>query len=186
MPRPQSPKPLATYPRTLLLAWAMATCVLAMPAHADDVADIRAMATAGDLPGALRGAERALAARPRDARLRFLQGVLLMESGRDEASLAVFTQMAQDYPELPDSYNNIALLHARAGRLEAALAAVHDALRADPGHRTARANLGQLHLMLAVQAWEALAQGGPVDAATQRRLETARALLIGTPTLGAR
>jgi tetratricopeptide (TPR) repeat protein len=100
-----------------------------------------------------------------------------MDAGRDDAALMLFTQMSQEYPELADPYNNIALLHARAGRLEAALAALQDALRAEPGHRTAKSNLGQVHLMIAIKTWELLAQSGPIEPALQRRLDAAKALL---------
>jgi Tfp pilus assembly protein PilF len=106
---------------------------------------------------------------------------VLMDMGRDADALALFTAMAQQYPELPDPYNNIALLHARAGRLEQARQALDVALRNDPTHRTARANLGQVHLMLAVQAWEQAASAGTLDAALLRKLEAARALLADPP-----
>ena len=111
------------------------------------------------------------------AQERFLQGVALMDEQRDAAALEVFVQLTQEYPGLPDPYNNIALLHARAGRLDEARQALEVALRNDPGHRTARANLGRVHLMLAVQSWELAAAAGPLDLQTQRMLEGARALL---------
>ena len=111
------------------------------------------------------------------AQERFLQGVALMDEQRDAAALEVFVQLTLEYPGLPDPYNNIALLHARAGRLEEARQALEVALRNDPGHRTARANLGRVHLMLAVQSWELAAAAGPLDLQTQRMLEGARALL---------
>ena len=100
-----------------------------------------------------------------------------MDLQRDDDAMAHFTLMAQDFPELPDPYNNIALLHARASRLEQARQALETALRNDPTHRTARANLGQVHLMLAVQAWELAAAGGSLDSPLRRKLEAARTLL---------
>jgi Flp pilus assembly protein TadD len=145
---------------------------------ADDTSEVRALVAAGNLAAALQRAEGAVAAHPRDASLRFLRGVVLMDMRRDDEALAVFTTLSQEYPELPDPYNNIALLHARAGRLESALQALETALRNDPDHRTARSNLGQIHLMLAVQAWEQAAAGA-LDPPLQHRLEVARALLTG-------
>jgi tetratricopeptide (TPR) repeat protein len=112
-----------------------------------------------------------------DAELHFLRGVALMDLQRDAEALAWFERMAQDHPELPDPYNNIALLHVRAGRLEVARQALETALRNDPSFRLARANLGLVHLMLAVQAWQQVAAAGPVDPSFARRLEAARSLL---------
>jgi Flp pilus assembly protein TadD len=147
-------------------------------ARADDAADVRALMARGDLSGALQRAEKAAAAKPRDAHARFLLGVVLMDMQRDAQALSIFSAMAQEYPELPDPHNNMALLHARAGRLESARQSLETALRNDPSHRAARANLGHVHLMLAVQAWEVAAGSGPIDTALQRKLDVARSLLI--------
>lgn len=183
---PASAAPLPTPHRRLAPVSAVACLALLMlpAARADDAAEVRSLLLRGDFVSALQRAERAAAANPRDAQARFLNGVVLMEMQRDDDALALFTRLSQEYPELPDPYNNIALLHSRHGRLEDARQALQTALRNDPTHRTARANLGQVHLMLAVQAWEEAARGGAIDVALQRRLEAARALL-GTPASAA-
>lgn len=152
-----------------------------LPARADENAAIRELLARGDAATALTRAEKAVAVNPRDAQARFLLGVALMDLRRDADAMQVFVRMTQDYPDLPDPLNNVALLEARAGRLELARAALEAALRADPSHRLARSNLGHVHLMLAVQAWEQAAALGPLEPAVLRRLEGARALLDGRP-----
>jgi Flp pilus assembly protein TadD len=147
------------------------------PALADEAAEIRGLIVQGNLELALARAERAAAADPRDPQARFLHGVVLMDMRRDEEALALFMRLAQAYPELPDPYNNMALLHVRAGRLEPARQALETALRNDPGHPTARANLGRVYLMLAVRAWEQAVAASPMDQPLQRKLEAARAIL---------
>lgn len=137
--------------------------------------------TPAALEARLQWAERQVAANPGDAQARFLVGVVLMDLQRDGEAMARFQALAQEFPELPDPQNNIALLHARAGRLEAARVALETALRNDPTHRLARQNLGHVHLMLAVQAWEQAAATGPLEPALQRTLEGARALLASRP-----
>jgi Flp pilus assembly protein TadD len=160
-------------------AWLAAWMITAATAaRADDISDARAFIARGQLDAALQSANRALAASPRSAQARFLVGVVLMDMTRDAQALVVFNELTQEYPELPDPYNNLALLHARQGRLELARQALETALRNQPNHRAARANLGQIHLMLAVQAWEQAAALGPIDVPLQRKLESARALLI--------
>lgn len=153
--------------------------LLALPAFADEAADVRALLARGEPAAALARADAALAAHPADVALRFQRGVALMDLGRDAPALAHFERLCEEYPELPDPWNNIALLQVRAGRIEAARAALDNALRADPAHRIARANLGLVHLMLAEAAWQRLADSGPVDPALMRRLEAVRALLAG-------
>jgi len=169
--------------RSALRALVVVVAVSCVPARAEDPA-LRALLERGDFAAALAVAEKAAAANPRDAQARFLVGVVLMDARRDDEALAHFTRLAQDYPELPDPQNNIALLHARGGRLEQARQALETALRNDGTHRLARANLGQLYLMLAVQTLEQAAALGPLDPAVQRRLEGARALLTPLPASG--
>ena len=139
--------------------------------------DVRALMSRGDLPAALVAADKAVQAQPQDANLRFLRGVVLMDLRRDEEAALQFTTLTHEYPELPDPYNNLALLHARGGRLELARQALQSALLNDPKHRAARINLGQVHLLLAVQAWEQAASASPSDLALQRKLQGLRSLL---------
>jgi Flp pilus assembly protein TadD len=158
-------------------ATAAALLLACVAARADLVSEVQTLTAKGDLAGALKAAEASVLADPRAAQARFLRAVVLMDLRRSDEALTAFTQLAQEFPELPEPLNNIALLHVRAGRLELARQALETALRNDPGHRTARANLGEVHLMLAVQAWEQLAAAGPLDTRQLRRLESARALV---------
>jgi tetratricopeptide (TPR) repeat protein len=173
------PAPSGSFAARRVAFVVVALLLLPLPGRADDKDDIRGLLARGDAAEALRRADRALAADPRNLPIEFLRGVALMDLDRNAESLAQFERMTQAYPELPDPWNNIALLHVRAGRLEPARQALESALRNDPGHRNARANLGLVHLMLAAQAWESLAASGPVDPLLARRLEAVRALLAG-------
>jgi Flp pilus assembly protein TadD len=160
-------------PRFLVLLFLM----LAGPARADEVAEVQRLLRAGELPAALERAERATAADPQDARLRFLTGVILMDLQRDAAALSVFERLTEDFPELAEPYNNIALLQGRAGKLDEARAALETALRNDPTLRAARVNLGDVYLRLAMRSWETLAGEAPGDAGLQRRLRAAREIV---------
>lgn len=172
--------------RTLVLAALLAWLGIGHAAPADEV---RALINRGELPAALAAADKAVQAQPRDAALRFLRGVALMEMRRDDEAIQQFTQLTQEFPELPDPYNNLALLHARAGRLELARQALQRALLNDPNHRAARINLGQIHLLLAAQAWEQAASAPGADASLQRKLQALHAFLaseaIAGPAAGA-
>ena len=150
---------------------------LAAAVWADEAAEVQRLVRAGELPAALARAERASAAEPGDAKLRFLNGVILMDLQRDAAALSIFERLTEDFPELAEPYNNIALLQARAGKLDEARAALETALRNDPTLRSARSNLGDVYLRLAMRAWEAVAAEAPGDAGLQRRLRVAREIV---------
>lgn len=157
----------------------LGACIAALPLRADTLADIDKLVRAGDLAQALRQADATIAAQPRAAPIRFLKGVILTDLKRDAEAIAVFTALTEDYPELPDPYNNLAVLLAAQGRLNEALVALQAALRNDPTHRAARQNLGDVHLALAIQAWAA-AQSGDAkdDAALHRKLQLARQIQV--------
>lgn len=154
--------------------------LLATAARGDELAEVQRLLRSGDTEAALLRAERASAAAPRDAKLRFQHGLILLDLQRDEAAMAVFQRLAQDFPELPEPFNNIALLHARAGQLEQARQALETALRNNPGLLAARQNLGDIHLRLALQAWETVAAANPGDTSLQRKLKLSRELVVPT------
>ena len=146
-------------------------------ARADEVAEVQRLMHAGDAEAALARARKGVAADPQDAKLRFLEGVILMDQQRDAEALALFQRMTEDFPELADPYNNIAALEVRAGRPLLARAALESALRNDPGHVAARTNLGDVDLMLAIEAWQQAAKARPDDTTLQRKLLLARQIL---------
>jgi Flp pilus assembly protein TadD len=153
----------------------VSACLAWGPLRADEYQDIQKLYRAGDLQQALRRADEAIAAQPRDAQVRFLKGVMLSDLNRNAQAVDVFTALTQDFPELPDPYNNLAVLYAADGQWQRALIALQTALRNDPSHRAARENLGDVHLALAVQAWTAAQAGAKGDdAGLRRKLQLAR------------
>jgi Flp pilus assembly protein TadD len=155
--------------------WVLCVC-LAAPAHADTLADARRLADAGQTEQALRLVEQSMTTRPADAPLQFFQGVLLADLGRSDEAMAIFERLSQNYPELPDPLNNLAVLHAARGELDAATELLKRALRNAPGHRSARENLGDVYLRMAIREWTA-AQGGALpQRALTRKLEMARGI----------
>ena len=129
-----------------LLAWAA-------PSRADDAAEVQRLVKSGQTVEALALLERAIAARPRDAQLRFLKGVVLAGSGRTTEATAVFVALNEDFPELAEPYNNLAVLYAAQGEFDKARVALESAVRANPSYTTAYENLGDLYLRLAARAY---------------------------------
>ncbi len=154
--------------------------LVAAPARADDVREVQRLIAAGDLSTALQRVDAALRAPRSDARLTFLRGVVLMDLRRDDEAIAVFQAMTQQYPQLPEPYNNLASLHARAGRWDPARIALETALRNDPGHALARENLGDVYLQLAIQSWQIVASQEAPPPALQRKIRAATELAAST------
>lgn len=157
----------------LLLAMAMA-----LPARSasDDARDIERLYRGGETALATQRMERALAARPSDARLRFLHGVMLSEQRQAPEAMAVFQRLTEDFPDMPEPYNNLAVLHAAAGRVDSARALLEAALHHDSGYRTAHENLGDVYVLLAERAYQRAQEGAAASPLLQRKLRLAREL----------
>ena len=160
----------------LLLALAFSA-----PVRADDVRDARAALRAGDRATALATIDKFLAAKPQDAEARFLKGVILNEMGRTAEAFDVFFLLTQDYPELPEPYNNLAVLYAARGEYERARTALEMAIRANPAFATAYENLGDVQARLSVQAYEKAAQLDASNRSAQAKLALARELVAYIP-----
>ncbi len=122
-------------------------------ALADEYTDVSQMLRAGRLADALARVDRHLVTKPRDPQMRYFKGVIQRESGQTAEALATFTKLTEDYPELPEPYNSLAVLHAAQGDLDKARIALEMAIRANPGYATAHENLGDLQARLARQAY---------------------------------
>ncbi len=89
-----------------------------------------------------------------DAEARFLRGLALVLLNRDGEATQVFADLVRDHPELPEPYNNLAVLYARAGQYEQARDALETALIKHPSYATAHENLGDVYATMAQAAWK--------------------------------
>lgn len=153
-------------------------------ARADDAADIARLAQSGKGEEALKRIDAVLGRQPADIQMRFMKGVMLSETRPAEA-IAIFTRLTQDYPKLPEPYNNLAVLYAAAGQYEKARAALDKAMRTSPAYATAFDNLGDVHARLASQAYDKALQIDSGAAGPTTRLALVRSLgvPVGQPAM---
>lgn len=142
--------PLPSFLPPLLLVLALT----AAPARAEDLAGAQRLWLAGQKTQAVEQVEQLLARQPDDLQLRFALGVMRMELGDRARALDIFTRLTQDFPDLADPYNNLAVLHAAAGELDEAKSDLEQALRLQPEHAQAQENLGDVLLRLALRAYQ--------------------------------
>ncbi len=135
------------------------------------------LAREGKREDALRSLDESLKRHPADPQLRFLYGVVLAEARRTDDAITVFEQLTQDFPELPEPHNNLAVMLAARGDLDRARAALENAVRALPGYALAQENLGDVYLRMAARAYERAGQLDPRNSASRDKLALARELL---------
>lgn len=159
--------------RLLALVAALAVPALAL---ADDYADVNQLLRNGRHSDALAKADQYLAAKPRDPQMRFLRGVILTEAGKTPEAIATFVKLTEDYPELPEPYNNLAVLYAGQSQFDKARAALEMAIRTNPSYATAHENLGDVYAKLASQAYSKALQLDAGNTAVQPKLSLIREL----------
>lgn len=140
-------------PLALRLLVLLTMAVLSAAALADAQADITQLMRSGQLAQALAKVDQSLAAKPRDPQMRFLKGLVQADMGHKADAIATFAQLTQDYPELPEPYNNLAVLYAGQSQLDKAREVLEMAIRANPGYAIAHENLGDVYARLAGQSY---------------------------------
>jgi tetratricopeptide (TPR) repeat protein len=139
-------------------------------ASADEYGDVTQLMRNGKSADALTRADQYLASKPRDPQMRFLKGVILTESGKPAEAISVFTKLTEDFPELPEPYNNLAVLYAGQSQFDKARAALEMAIRTNPSYSTAHENLGDVYAKLASQAYTKALQLDAGNAAVPPKL----------------
>src|ERR1043165_4709287 len=146
-------------------------------ARADDVEDAQKLLKAGQSQQALERVNKALAANPKDPQARFLKGLILTEQGKQSEAIDIFTKLTQDYPNLPEPYNNLAVIYAAQGQYEKARTSLEQSIRTRPTYATAYENLGDVYAKLASQAYGKALQLDASNAAAQNKLSLVRELV---------
>ena len=120
----------------------------------EDTKDATKLYQQGKLDQALSKVNGALAQQPKDAQGRFLKGLILTELKKGADAIQVFTGLTEDYPELPEPYNNLAVLYASQGNYDKAKAALELAIHTHPCYATAYENLGDIYAQLARRSYD--------------------------------
>ena len=123
---------------------------------------------------------KVLAEKPKDPQARFLKGLIFTEQGNTKDAIEIFTELTQDYPDLPEPYNNLAVIYASQGQYEKARAALEQSIRTHPSYATAYENLGDVYAKLASQAYDKALQLDSTNPGAQNKLSLVRELVGGT------
>lgn len=184
---PKSPLPRTRFSfsptvRALLLATA---CGIALPVLAAAEHDeVDRLMQAGKLDEAMTRADAFLKDKPKDPQMRFLKGVIQLDTGKRAEAIAAFTQLTQDAPELPEPYNNLAVIYASQNQFDKARGALESAIRTNPSYATAQENLGDVYARLASQAYSKALQLDQNNTAVQPKLAVIRTLFTPAPAGG--
>jgi len=143
-----------------LICYAALLGLFCLNASAGNYGEIAQLYKKGQKDKALEMLDAYLGKLPNDAwgrnvtQARFLKGVILAEQKRTQDAIRIFTKLTQDYPALPEPYNNLAALYAAQGQYEAARDVLERALHTNPSYSTAHDNLNDIYAKLSSQAYD--------------------------------
>lgn len=145
-----------------------------------ELQQVQKLMAAGQMKQALERADAHLVKNPRDAQMRFVRGVILSELKDRAGARDVFERLTEEFPELPEPYNNLAVIYASEGQLDRARTLLETALTVRPDYATAHENLGDIYLQMSVDAYQRAAKLQPGNRAAASKLTLTRELLAKT------
>ena len=171
-----SKKPLRVAVASALLAFSVSAA-----GQNNDLQDINRVLKAGQAQLALDRVNVYLTTKPKDAVGRFIRGLAQSELGKTNDAITTFQSLTEDYPELPEPYNNLAVLYSSKGQFEKARVALELAIQTHPSYSTAHENLGDIYAKLASQAYDKALQLDKANGGVATKLNLVRDLFSTNP-----
>jgi len=130
-------------------------CLFLLPSTSSfaSLQEAQRLLDAGQYAQAIQAVEKVLQQKKSNPEARFIKGLILVQQGKDQRAIRVFTQLTKDYPRLPEPYNNLAVIYATQGNYDKAREALKAALQTHPSYTTAYVNLGDIYAKLASEAY---------------------------------
>ncbi len=99
-----------------------------------------------------------------DPEARLLRGVLLAKLGRTAEAREICQRLILEHPDMPEGYNNLAVMHAAAGDYDTAIEILKQGLATHPSYRTTYDNLTKVYGKLAGEAYSKALGDERIDA----------------------
>jgi tetratricopeptide (TPR) repeat protein len=125
--------------------------------------DVEKLVKAGKYPEAIDSINSRLKKTPQNVQLRFLKARLQMEMKQYDQAKKTLIVITQQFPELPEPYNNLAAIAANENKWIEARDYLELALKLRPSYAIASANLGEVYVRLGAQAYEDAAKSAQLN-----------------------
>ena len=159
----------------------VASVAFAQTTQNAELQDINRILKAGQTQQALDRVNTYLTGKPKDPVARFIRGLAQAELGKTNDAIMTFQSLTEDFPELPEPYNNLAVLYSSKGQFEKARVALELAIQTHPSYSTAHENLGDIYAKLASQAYDKALQLDKSNPNVATKLNLVRDLFSTNP-----
>ena len=152
------------------------------PGLTPELAEVARLIHEGQYAPALVKIDAVLATDAKNPQARFLKGVVQTDETKTEAAIATFQALTEDYPELPEPYNNLAVIWAQRGEYDKARKALELALATRPDYAIAHENLGDIYARLASAEYDQAVVLDKTNRSAQTKLALVRELFAVAPS----
>ena len=116
--------------------------------------EVERLVKAKKYPEAIDLINQLLKKTPGNVQLRYIKARMQIEMRQWEAAKKTLIEITQQFPELPEPYNNLAALASNQGNWIEARDYLELALKLRPTYAIASANLGEVYIRLGAQAYD--------------------------------
>ena len=152
------------------------------PGLTPELAEVARLIHEGQYTPALVKIDAVLATDAKNPQARFLKGVVQTDETETEAAIATFQALTEDYPELPEPYNNLAVIWAQRGEYDKARKALELALATRPDYAIAHENLGDIYARMASAEYDQAVVLDKTNKSAQTKLALVRELFAVAPS----
>ena len=117
------------------------------------ISQIEALIVQGKLQQALSLTNKQLVEDNADVNYLFLKGLILTKQNALDKARDVFIELTEKHPELPEPFNNLAVVYAAKGDFVKARKALQQAINTHPSYATAHENIGDIYAKMASKAY---------------------------------
>ena len=142
--------------------------------------DIQLLINQGEYEKALLLTEKKLSVTKSDIKLQFMKGLVLTRLDQYHDAEEVFIQITVANPELPEPFNNLAVVYAAQGKYAEAEEALKNAINTHPSYATAHENLGDIYAKMASHAYNQALELDIRNTAAQEKLSLVKELIFSS------
>ena len=138
----------------------------------------------GTFEEALVMVEQRLSKNPSEIQVLFLKGITLARMDRLKEAELVFIDLTENYPELPEPFNNLAVIYASSGEYDKATEALLKAIKTHSSYAIAHENLGDVYAKMASQAYNQALNLDSDNKVTGKKLAMINDLILAPEPVG--
>ena len=152
------------------------------PGLTPELAEVARLIREGQYAPALAKLDSVLVTDAKNPQARFLKGMVQTDEAETDAAIATFQALTEDYPELPEPYNNLAVIWAQRGEYDKARKALELALTTRPDYAIAHENLGDIYSRMASAEYDRAIALDKTNKSAQAKLALVRELFAVAPS----